>query len=159
MWLVYTHTNTQLFHGSMDLGSKSFMVLWILSHSHLSWSSIAPYMLHPSNTIYGILPVHSTHLTIFFPQSVSKFCLVYLLAWHPPLHTPHISSPNHCLLFATHAHTICSLFCCSTTIMSSDPSLSLNPLHKNFWADLYKKVLTKVCTFLPYLHLLQTRYK
>jgi len=25
-----------------------------------------------------------------FPQSLSKFYLVYLLAWHPPLHTPYI---------------------------------------------------------------------
>jgi len=47
----------------------------------------------------------------------------------PPLHTPYISSPNQCLLFAAHAHTIShSLFCCSTEIMSSKPSLSLNPL-------------------------------
>jgi len=35
-----------------------------------------------------------------FHQSLSKFSLVYFLAWHPPLHTPYISSPNHCLLFA-----------------------------------------------------------
>ena len=26
-----------------------------------------------------------------FPQSLSKFSLVYFLAWHPPLHTPYIS--------------------------------------------------------------------
>ena len=37
-----------------------------------------------------------------FSQSLSKFSLVYLLAWHRPLHTPYISSPNHCLLFAAH---------------------------------------------------------
>jgi len=41
-----------------------------------------------------------------FPQSLSKFSLVYFLAWHHPLHTSYISSPNHCLLFAAHAHTI-----------------------------------------------------
>jgi len=34
----------------------------------------------------------------------------YLLAWHPPLHTPYISSPNHYLLVATHAHTITTCF-------------------------------------------------
>jgi len=28
-----------------------------------------------------------------FAQSLSKFSLVYLLAWHLPLHTPYISSP------------------------------------------------------------------
>jgi len=45
-----------------------------------------------------------------FPQSLSKSSLVYFLAWHPPLHTPYISSPKHCLLFATHAHTIATCF-------------------------------------------------
>jgi len=37
---------------------------------------------------------------IYDLSQVSKFSLVYLLASHP------ISSPNHCILFATHAHTI-----------------------------------------------------
>ena len=41
-----------------------------------------------------------------FPQSLSRFSFVYLLAWHPTLHTPYIFSPNHCLLFTTHAHTV-----------------------------------------------------
>jgi len=52
-------------------------------------------MLHPVH-------VHDS----LFPQSLSKFSLVYLLAWYPPLHIPYISSPSHCFLFATHAHTI-----------------------------------------------------
>jgi len=45
-----------------------------------------------------------------FPQYLSKFSLVYLLVWHPPLHTPYISSSNHCLLFAAHIHTIATCF-------------------------------------------------
>jgi len=36
------------------------------THSHLSWSSVVPYLLHPSNMIHGILPVQSTRLTVFF---------------------------------------------------------------------------------------------
>jgi len=55
------------------------------THSHLSWSSIVPYLLHSSSTIHGILPAQSTRLTIPFPQSLSKFSLVYLMVWHPPL--------------------------------------------------------------------------
>ena len=56
-------------------------------------------------------PPYSIHvLYSLFPQSLSKFSLVYLLAWHPPLHTPYISSPHHYLLFATHAHTIATCF-------------------------------------------------
>ena len=39
-------------------------------------------------------------------QPLFQSSLVYLLVWNPPLHTPYISSPGHCLLFARHAHTI-----------------------------------------------------
>jgi len=45
-----------------------------------------------------------------------KFSLVYLLAWCPPLHTPYISSPHHCLLFAAHAHSIAT---CSTVVKNN----------------------------------------
>jgi len=56
-------------------------------------------------------PPYSIHaLYSLFPQSLSKCSLVYLLAWHPPLHTPYISSSNHYLLFAAHAHTITTCF-------------------------------------------------
>jgi len=79
-------------------------------HSLTSCSSIIPYLLPPS--IYN--PWHppcSTYVPDhLFPQSLSKFSLVYLLAWHPPLHTAYISSPNQCLLFTAHAHTIATCF-------------------------------------------------
>ena len=45
-----------------------------------------------------------------FAQPLSKYSLVYLSVWHPPLHTPYISSPNHCLLFAAHAHATAACF-------------------------------------------------
>jgi len=43
-----------------------------------------------------------------FVQPLSMSSLVYLLVWSPPPHIPYISSPNQCLLFAAHAHTIAS---------------------------------------------------
>ena len=43
-------------------------------------------------------------------QPLSTSSLVYLLVWSPPPHIPYISSPNQCLLFATHAHTIATCF-------------------------------------------------
>jgi len=68
-------------------------------------------------------------LTIFFhsphyhlPPSMSS--LVYLLVWSPPPHIPYISSPNQCLLFATHAYTIATCF----TVLSILYHLSLNSL-------------------------------
>jgi len=38
----------------------------ILTHSHLSWSSIIPYLLPPSIMIHGIHPVQFTWLTVSF---------------------------------------------------------------------------------------------
>ena len=51
-----------------------------------------------------------------FAQPLSKSSLVYLLVWYPPLHTPYIFSPNHCLLFATHAHTNATCFAVVSTL-------------------------------------------
>jgi len=68
-----------------------------------------PYLLPSSTMIHG--PPYSIHtLYSLLPQSLSKFSLVYLLAWHPPLHTLYISSPSHYLLFAAHAHIIATCF-------------------------------------------------
>ena len=46
----------------------------------------------------------------FFAQPLSMSSLVYLLVWSPPPHMLYISSPNQCLLFATHDHTIATCF-------------------------------------------------
>jgi len=96
------------------------------THTHQSSLSVSSIYYDPWHPPYSIYVLYS-----LFPQSLSKFSLVYLLAWHPLLHTPYIFSPIHYLLFATHAHTIAfiaKLFCCSTEIMSSNPSLPLNTL-------------------------------
>jgi len=101
-----------------------FMALWILSgttqvsryqkqHSPIHTSRRHQSSLSASS-IYYYDPWHppcSTYMRgSLFPQSFFKFSLVYLLAWYPRLYTPYISSPNHCLLFAAHAHTIATCF-------------------------------------------------
>ena len=54
----------------------------------------------------SILFVQSTCLTDCpFPQPLSRSSLVFLLDLDALLRTPCISSPNHRLLFAAHAHT------------------------------------------------------
>jgi len=53
-------THTQLFYGSMDFvrdNPGEPVPEEVFTHLHLSWSSIIPYLLHPSTTIHGILPV------------------------------------------------------------------------------------------------------
>jgi len=100
---VNTHTHTTI------------LCLWILSattqvsqyqkkhsatHTHivvinhpLSAFSIYCNPWHPLCSIY--VP------DSLFPQSLSKFSLVFLLAWHPPLHSLYISSPNN-VFFSQH---------------------------------------------------------
>jgi len=41
------------------------------THSQLSWSTIVPCLLLPSNTIHGILPIQSMHLTVFPHLSIN----------------------------------------------------------------------------------------
>jgi len=76
------------------------------THAHLSWSSIVSYLLHPSFTIHGILLVQFTCLAVFFHNLSQSFLCGLPLGLAPPLHTPYTSSPNHCLLFESHVHTI-----------------------------------------------------
>jgi len=102
---THTHTHTQLFHGSLDfvwdnpgepVSEETFThstltPTVVISHP-LSASSIHCDPWHPPCSIY--VP------DSLFPQSLSKFSLIYLLAWHPLLHTPYISSPNHCIYYS-----------------------------------------------------------
>ena len=78
----------------------------------LSASSIYHDPLHPlcSNYVLGNL----------FAQPLSMSSLVYLLVWSPPPHISYISSPNQCLLFAAHAHTITT---CFAVVSIQGPSL------------------------------------
>jgi len=109
----------------------------MVSNHPLSASSIFYDPWHPPCSIY--VP------DSLFPQSLSKFSLVYLLAWHPPLHIPYryIPSPNHCLLFAAHAHTIATCFAVVPRLrLASNPSFCLNSL-----------LGTLSCSFMPHIHL------
>jgi len=69
-----------------------------------------------------------------FPQSFSKFSLVYLLAWHPPLHIPYISLPNRCPYHATCFAVVPRL--CHLILVSLNPLLG-----------------TRSCSLMPHIHL------
>ena len=91
-----------------------------------SYSSDILYQLPPSSTIYSILVVQFTCLTVLFPP-LSRSSLVFLLALNPLLYTLCISSPNH--------HLFCNIFpyrrnrfCCNTSVMSSISNLSVSCL-------------------------------
>ena len=105
---THTHKHRQ-FYGSPGAGTR---------RKH---SPTHTYCGHQSSLICFLHLLRSMASSLFnfympgrlFPQSPSKFSLVYLLAWHPPLHTPYISSSNNCLRFTAHAHTIAT---CSAVV-------------------------------------------
>ena len=94
---MHTHIHTHPFYGSLyfvrdhsgePVPEKNIHLLTpfvIISHP-LSASFIYYDPWHPPCSIY--MPVS------LFPQSLSKFSLVYLLAWYSPLHTPFMCNCN-----------------------------------------------------------------
>jgi len=96
MWLQ-SHTHTQPFYGCLDFVQDNPgepVPEETFTHSHSLWSSIILIcFLHLLRSMAS--SIFNPHALQSFTQSLSKFSLVYLLAWHPPLHTPYISSPNH----------------------------------------------------------------
>ena len=105
----YWNTHTQQpFYGSVEfvrdnpgepVPEETFTYL------HVSWSSIIPICF-----LHLLRSMASSLFNLCALQSFSTICLPVFLAWHPQLHTPYISSPNHCLLFAAHAYTIATCF-------------------------------------------------
>jgi len=130
------------------------------THSHLSWSSIISYLLPPSITIHGILSVQFTCLIVFFHNLQVFFGL-------PPLHTPYISSPNYCHLFAAHAHTITTCFavvprlchlilvCLSTLYLELSPVLNAILISAHWCATSFSFLMGQV--LLPCNILLRTQ--
>ena len=85
--LKVTHTHTQLFYSSLDFVRYNLVEPVpeeTFTHSHLLWSSIVTYLLHPSNMIHGILPVQSTCLTVIFHNLSSSF--LWSTSWPGTLH-------------------------------------------------------------------------
>jgi len=101
--------------------------------SHLLWSSIIPYLFLPSITIHGILPVQLTCPTVFY-----GLLLGLLPSTSYSIHFFTQSLSSFCSTCPYHRN----LFCCSTEITSSNPSLSLNPLLR-----------TISCSLMPHIHL------
>ena len=99
--------------------------------------------IHPLTLIvvinhpYLLSLLRSMASSLFNPHAWRSFSTISVqvffgLALDPPLCTPNVFSPNHCLLFATRPFHR-SLFCCNTEIMSSNSSLS-----QPFTADVSK---------------------
>jgi len=71
-----THTHTQSLYGSLNsvrANPGELVPEETFTHSHLSWSSVIPYLLPPSIMIHGILPVQFMCLTVFFHNLCPTF--------------------------------------------------------------------------------------
>ena len=78
---------------------------------------MANVTINNNNRFTALCPPCSNYvLGNLFAQPLSTSSLVYLLVWSPPPHIPYISSPNQCLLFAAHAHTIATCFAVVSTL-------------------------------------------
>ena len=137
---THTHTHTQLFYGSLDsvrdnLGEP--VPEETFTHSHLSWSSVIPYLLLPSTMIHDIIPVQFTYLTVFSHNLSPSF--LWATSWPGTLNfILHTFLHPIIVFFLQHM----PLFHCSTEIMSSYPSLSL-----------YLLLGILSCSFTPHIHL------
>jgi len=81
------NTHIQPFYGSMDFVQDNLgepVPEETFTHSQLSWSSIIPYLLHPSITIHGILHVQSTCMRVFFHNLSPSF--LWSTSWPGTLH-------------------------------------------------------------------------
>jgi len=114
LFTKYTHTHTQLFYGSVDFvrdNPDEPVPEETFTHSHLSWLSIVPYLLHPSTTIHSILPAQSTRLTVplhnLSPSplwSTSYLGTLYLIL-HTFLHPTIVLPSQHMPIPSQHTHT------------------------------------------------------
>jgi len=100
--------NTQPFYGSLyfvrDNPGEP-----VPEETHLSWSSVIPYLLIPSITIHGILPVQFTCLTVFSHNLSPSF--LWSTSWPGTLNFILHTFLHPIIVFlAAHAHTIATCF-------------------------------------------------
>ena len=95
-----------------------------LTHPHLSWSSVIPYLLPLSITIHGILPVQFTCLTVFLHNLWPSFLWSTSRSGPSTSYSIHFFTQSLSSFLSTcpyHRNLLCS----STEIISPNPSLSL----------------------------------
>jgi len=126
---THTHTHTHPSYGSLNSvwdNPGELVPEETFTHSHLSWSSVIPYLLPPSITIHGILPIQFACLQSFSTISFQVFFGLPLGQAPSTSNSTHFFTQSLSSFFSTCLYHR-KLFCCSTEIMSSNPSLSLNP--------------------------------
>jgi len=146
-----TH-NKQPFYSPLDFARDNpgeLVPEETLTHSHLSQSAVMPYLLPPSMTIHGILPVQFTCLTVFFHNLSLGF--LWSTSWPGTLHF----ILHTFLHWLSSFHSTCpyqhNLSCCSTKIMCIHASVRAC-MHVCVHACVHvSKTIFKMSTLLMYL--------
>jgi len=151
--MTYLEAHTHILIGSAVFAIHNrFMALWIFSRTtQKKHSPTHPHRGHQSSLI---IPASSIYYdpwhppcSIYVPDSLFSTISLHVFLALPPGLAP---STSYSIYFFTQSlSSFCStcpyhhnLFCCSTKIMSSNPSLSLNAL-----------LGTLSCNFTPHIHL------
>ena len=72
-----------------------------------AWQSFCTTCL---DVIFGLPFISDIAIFVLKRDVKLQLTFAYLLVWSPPPHIPYISSPNQCLLFVAHPHTIATCF-------------------------------------------------
>ena len=97
-------------HGNATAPARVIVTGRLRSINTLRYDTPAQVGPSPSSLHHGIFPV-------LFPHSLSKFSLVYLLAWHPPLHTPYIFTRDSVAIARIcHGNSVCPSVCPSVCL-------------------------------------------
>ena len=139
-----TCTHTQLFYSSLDFvldNPGEPVPVETFTHSHPSWSSNIPICL--------LHLLRSMTSSLFNPHALQSFSTISLQVFFglPLGLAPSTSYSIHFFTQSLYSfRSTCpyhrNLFCCSTEIMSFNPSLYLNSL-----------LGTLSCSFMPHIHL------
>ena len=106
---THTHTHTQPFNGPLSWTTqvgqyqKKHSPTYTHPDHQTSFINFLPLLQSTASSLFNLYAWQS------FPP-LSRSSLVFPLVWDSLFHTPYISSPNHHLVFATHAHTIAACF-------------------------------------------------
>jgi len=117
LWMYAVGTTLQPFYGSLDFGTTPLTPMVVINH---------PYLLHllwsMASSLFSLRAWQS-----FFTISLQVFFGLLLGLAPSTLYCIHFFTQSSSSFRSTCPYH-CNLFCCSTEIMSSNPSLSLNPL-------------------------------
>jgi len=111
---THTHTHTQPFNGLWSGTTRVGRYQKKHAPTHTPpehWTSIINFLHSVRSIASSLFSLRASQSSL--TTSLSRSSLVFLLVLDPLLHTPCISSPNHHLIFAAHAHTIAA---CSAVI-------------------------------------------